>query len=283
MEEKIEFIRLVGNERRVSTTLQGVSKHWQDDKECFLFVSPHDDDVALGGGLLMQLAKRENVPVHVVIVTDGSMGYCNADEKETISEVRRSEAYQCYQALDIPEENIIWLGFPDSQLYLYRGKRSALPADKAVICGFTGLQNALTWHLRRIRPTQCFLPTVNDLHPGHRIVHEELLISLFHAAGLIWPELGEPLEKTPYVHEIAVYCDFPTPPQLQMRTPMSFLEKKLNAIKAFRSQKQIDSLVRIVENAGPVEYIRAIEFNLYNPRRYRDLFEEKETIDFMPR
>ncbi|NLE28471.1 MAG: hypothetical protein GX629_02230, partial [Phycisphaerae bacterium] len=76
MKEEFEFIRLVGNERRVGPTLASVSRHWQGEKECFAFFSPHDDDVVLGGGLMMQLAKRENVPVHIVIVTDGSMGYC---------------------------------------------------------------------------------------------------------------------------------------------------------------------------------------------------------------
>jgi len=75
MQEKIEFIRLVGNKRRIGTHLAAVSRHWQADKERFLMVSPHDDDVVLGTGLLIQLTKRENVPVHILIVTDGSMGY----------------------------------------------------------------------------------------------------------------------------------------------------------------------------------------------------------------
>ena len=136
---------------------------------------------------------------------------------------------------------------------------------------------ALTFYLRRICPTQCFVTASSDLHPDHRIVHEELLISLFHATGSIWPELGTPLEKTPYVHEIANYCNFAEPPQLQIRTPVSFLEKKLNAIAAFCSQKQGASIVEIVKNAGPEEYIRDMKFGLYNPSEYRTLFEEKKS------
>jgi LmbE family N-acetylglucosaminyl deacetylase len=90
MKEEIEFVRLVGNERRVGPTLSSVSRHWQGENECFVFVSPHDDDVALGGALLIQLMKHENVPVHILIVTDGSMGYCNEEERNTIVEIRRS-------------------------------------------------------------------------------------------------------------------------------------------------------------------------------------------------
>jgi len=278
MQEEIEFVRLVGNERRVGSYLATVSQHWQDKKGRFLMISPHDDDAALGAGLLIQLAKRENVPVHILIVTDGSMGYCSVDEKDSIAEIRRNESFECYQSLGVPKKNIIWLDFPDCQLNNYRGRSPAETDVPLSINGFTGLQNAFTYHLRKIKPTQCFLPTWNDLHPDHRIIYEELLISLFHAAGNIWPELGKPLSNVPYVHTFAVYCDFLAPPTLRMRTPKSYLKKKLKAISAFRSQKQISSLIENVRHCGPEEYIRAIEFKLYHPANYRNLFEEKKAI-----
>jgi len=81
MKQEIEIVRLVGDERRVGPTLESVSRHWQGKKERFLFISPHDDDVVLGGGLLLQLARMEDVPVHIIIVTDGAMGYCSIEEK----------------------------------------------------------------------------------------------------------------------------------------------------------------------------------------------------------
>lgn len=278
MQEKVEFVRLVGDERRVGSKLANVSRHWQDGKERFLMISPHDDDAVLGAGLLIQLAKRENVPVHILIVTDGSMGYCSLDEKDSIAEIRRNESFECYQSLGVPKQNIICLGFPDCQLGNYRGRSPAKPDDAAAISGFTGLQNAFTHQLREIKPTQCFLPTWNDLHPDHRIIYDEFLISLFHSAGNIWPELGEHLDKVPYVNTYAVYCDFAEPPTLRMRTPISYLENKLKAISAFRSQKQISSLIDNVRHCGPEEYIRAIDFKLYHPSNYRNQFEEKAAI-----
>jgi LmbE family N-acetylglucosaminyl deacetylase len=278
MQEEIEFVRLVGNERRAGSHLADVSQTWQGKKQHFLMISPHDDDAVLGAGLLIQLAKRENIPVYILIVTDGRMGYCSEDEKDSISEIRRNESYECYQSLGVPKKNIIWLGFPDCRLNNYRGRGPANSKEPLAIKGYTGLQNAFTYHLRKIRPTQCFLPTWNDLHPDHRIIYEELLISLFHAAGNIWPEIGTPLSSVPYVHTYAVYCDFLEPPTLRMRTPKSYLEKKLKAISAFRSQKQISSLIENVRHCGPEEYIRAIEFKLYRPSKYRALFEEKEAI-----
>jgi LmbE family N-acetylglucosaminyl deacetylase len=281
MKNDIEFVRLVGNERRVGDSLQSVSYHWQGDKEKFLFISPHDDDVVIGAGLFMQLAADKKIPVYILIVTDGSMGYCSEEEKDSISEIRRNEAYQCYKSLNIPEENIIWLGYPDCRLNYYRGRMPSTRKDNTEIHGHIGLQNAFTYWLRQIKPTQCFLPTSSDLHPDHKIVHEEFLISLFHAAGAIWPELGKPIDTVPYVHEIGVYCDFPEPPKLRIKTPESYLGKKLDAILKFKSQKQIASLVDAVGESGPFEYLRALDFKLFQPGAYYDSFEKKHHLPFI--
>ena len=50
MQEKFEFVRLVGNERRTGSKLADVSRHWQGKKEHLLMISPHDDDAVLGAG-----------------------------------------------------------------------------------------------------------------------------------------------------------------------------------------------------------------------------------------
>jgi hypothetical protein len=101
---------------------------------------------------------------------------------------------------------------------------------------------------------------------------------LFHSAGNIWPELDEYLNKVPYVNTYAVYCDFVEPPTLRMRTPISYLDNKPKAIGAFRSQKQISSLIDNVRHCGPEEYIRGIDFKLYHPSSYSNQFEEKAAI-----
>ncbi len=276
-----EYVRLVGGERRVGPTLESVSNHWRGSEERFMFISPHDDDVVLGGGLLMQLAQKENVSVYILIVTDGSMGYCHESQKDTISKVRMEETYKCYESLGVARENIIWLSFPDCRLSKYRGRDHSDKQDKISIAGYCGLQNSFTYWIRKIAPTQCFLPTSNDLHPDHKIVHEELLISLFHAAGNIWPELGDKIEKVPYVHEMGVYCDFPEPPQLRVKAPESVMAKKLEAILMFKSQEQIESLVEIVRKSGSCEYFRPLEFKFYHPATHYDAFEKKHHIPFI--
>lgn len=274
MAKQFEFVRIVGAERRVGPTLASVSRHWKQEEERFVFISPHDDDVVIGGGLMILSALKEKVPVHAVVVTDGSMGYCSLKEKPIISDIRKQETFAAFKVLGVPRANVTWLGFPDNQLWRYQGRRQATAEDAVSFDGFTGLQHALTELLRRVRPNQVFLPTAADLHPDHVLVHQELLISCFHAAGEIWPELGKPLSHVPYIHELAVYCNFPTAPKLRIHAPDWAMRRKLQAIAEFKSQRQIAKLLEIVERGGPWEYQRPIEFSLYNPSIYRDMFDE---------
>ena len=100
------------------------------------------------------------------------------------------------------------------------------------------------------------------------------MISVFHAAGAIWPELGKPLTQVPYLHEMAIYCNFPMPPRLRITASRRMFEKKLAAIEEFKSQKQIAKMVEALRRAGPSEYLRPIDFALYNPAVYRMMFDE---------
>ena len=275
MSETIEYVRLVESERRVADTLAAVSRSWRHGRERFLFVSPHDDDVAIGAGIFLQLAQREGVAVAVGVVTDGAMGYCSEADREGIVEIRRAETFAAHKHLGVPVENIYRLEFPDCQLAGYLGRRVARDGDAAVVAGHTGLQNGLTHLLRTFRPTQVFVPTFTDLHPDHRMVHSELMISIFHATGDIWPELGEKLPTVPYVSEMAVYCDFPSPPQLRITTPMSYLDKKLESLAKFASQRQIGALIENVRAGGSVEFLRSMDIQLYQPSRYVDRFNEQ--------
>ena len=239
--------------------------------ESWLFVAPHDDDLCLGAGLWMQAAMLAGVNVQVLVVTDGRMGYCTPEQRDGISEIRRRETLESFAHLGIGPERVHYVGYPDGGLYTLRGRRKA-ERGEVDIEGYMGLQNAFTYHLRKHRTTRLFLPTGADLHPDHQIVHNEMMICIFHAAGQIWPELGAPLADVPKVYELAVYCDFPEPPQLQVAAERDAFEKKLASIAAYQSQLQIERLINIIRDAGPVEYLREVNFKFYSPNNYKGLF-----------
>jgi LmbE family N-acetylglucosaminyl deacetylase len=117
------------------------------------------------------------------------------------------------------------------------------------------------------------VPTGADYHPDHKMVHRELLVSLFHASGAVWPELGEPLLSVPSLYEMAIYADFPGDPSIQLHGDNRLFDTKLAAVEAYRSQEQIAALLHSMRQAGPYEYFRETPFRLYDSRGYRGLFE----------
>ncbi len=266
-----QFTRLIGERKQRASSLSDIFNDRDLAQQTWLFVSPHDDDLCIGAGMLLQAAVREGVDVQALIVTDGCLGYCRPEHQADIVQIRRSETIQSFQELGVAERNVTYIGYPDGGLTSYIGRRRARSGEDA-IGGYVGLQNAFTYYLREFRPSRVFLPTHTDLHPDHRITHSELMISLFHASGAIWPELGPPLLDVPGVGELAVYCDFAEPPNLEIRGSEQVFQTKLQSIQLYRSQIQIGGLVATLREAGPYEYVRESEFNLFSPDHYKALF-----------
>lgn len=265
------FTRLENGVKRRTNRLAEVIEG-SDSGATWLFVAPHDDDLCIGAGLTMQAARQAGVDVQVLIVTDGCLGYCRAEQRESIVEVRREETYDSFEMLGIARDHVTYINYPDGGLTNYIGRRVAHGGELA-ISGYVGLQNAFTFYLREFRPNCVFVPTPTDLHPDHQITHNELLISLFHASGDIWPELGAPL-ALPQLFELAIYCDFAEPPNLEVRGNDEVFQHKLRSIEAYRSQLQIASLVESIRQDGPYEYLRDVHFRLYSSKKYRPLFAD---------
>lgn len=247
---------------------------WQGPGERWLFVAPHDDDIVAGAGITFLAALAEGIEVHAAVTTDGRMGYCRPEQRQTISQVRQEEARRSFALLGLPAERLSLLRFPDCSLTPYRGRRLLAEGqdDPAAIAGAVGLQNSFPHLLRKVRPTRVFLPSATDLHPDHQIVNAEMQISLFHAQGSIWPELGAPIESIPALYEYATYSDFASPPEIRVGGTAAMLRTKLEAIRAYASQEQIELLVEVQRNIGPVEFIREVRFPIYAPQQYEAMF-----------
>jgi LmbE family N-acetylglucosaminyl deacetylase len=273
MSSKIQYARRTCDGINTTTSLAELLGDWRGSGETWLFVSPHDDDIVLGGGLFFQAALAAGVQVHAAVVTDGRMGYCREEQRDSISQIRCEEAKKSFAILGLAPEHLYFLGYPDGHLSTCCGAfvHHNGPGKPETV----GMQVAFTRLLRQVRPTRVFVPTSSDLHPDHRIVHEVLMISLFHAQGGIWPQYGEPIAEVPRIYEMAIYCDFPEPPQIRIETPPAMLETKIQAILAYDSQEQISALVEIQRSTGGVEYLRELSFRFYAPKQYDELFARK--------
>ncbi len=240
--------------------------------EKIMVVVPHDDDLMIGAGMMLMACSEKNIPIIAVITTDGSMGYCTAEQQADIIEIRKKETEDSLKCLNLKNCNVEWCGFPDCDLPNQKGRRKSVVESDEAIAGYTGLQNTYTALLRKYKPTRVFVSTGEDYHPDHKTVYEELLISIFHSGGDIWPELGAPLKALPHLYEMAIYCDFPEKPNLLLKASLNEFTKKLDSIYAYRSQKQIKSVVDSIEKNGPYELFREISFKLYQPRDYLKQF-----------
>ena len=253
------------NPANVWTDWQGTHEHW-------LFVSAHDDDIAVGAGLTLLAGLANGVTSFAAYCTNGGMGYCSPEQRLNIAQIRQEEADRSFEYLGLPGENLIRFDYNDGSLMLESGRRFALPEESNELCGAVGLQNSLTWLLRKVKPTRLFLPNHRDLHPDHKAVHTDLLISIFHAWGTMWPELGEPSTAIPKLYEYAAYSDFVSPPTMRIRVPDELVSRRLESIAVYKSQKQIGLIVEGLRKVGGVEYLLEMEFDIIQHEKYAMLF-----------
>jgi len=258
---------------RSSSNLADILLDWQGENERWLFVAPHDDDIVLGAGLTLLAGVHHQVDIACIVATDGRMGYCHLEQQHTIAAIRQAETLESFKRLGIPNDRLLMLNYPDGSLCSHAGRRFATKADTATnIAGATGLQNSFTWALRSFQPNRVFLSVHTDLHPDHKMVHHEFLISVFHAQGAIWPELGSPIPAIPRLYEYATYSDYASPPDLRIQVSDDVLERKLEAFAVYKSQKQADLVLQNLRQAGPQEYIREMAFDLIQPQKYDAMF-----------
>ena len=246
---------------------------WRGADERWLFLSAHDDDIAIGVGLTLLAGLASGITSYAVYFSDGQMGYCSKEQQRDIVRIRREETDRSFDHLGLPKENLFRFAYNDACLPQAIGRRFVEPGELNELCGAVGLENSMTWTLRQVRPTRIFLPNHRDLHLDHQAVHYDLVISIFHAQGDIWPELGKPITEIPKLYEYATYSDFASPPTMRVRVSEELVRRRFEAVAMYQSQRQIGLVVESLRQAGGGEYLREMEFDLIRPRKYDALFE----------
>ncbi len=242
--------------------------------ERVLVFSPHpDDEVLCCAGMLLQ-AREAGADVWIVHVTVGDAFELAAivqerrlravgDPMVKLGERRLAEARAAAAVLGVPEDHVIFLGFPDrglrtlvlgDQHALYRSRftlRTSVPYAEARSPGlaYTGsnLMAELRAVLDEVGPTVVLAPTPRDAHPDHRAIGQ-LVMELLQERGQ--PEIGRwwivhgdsewPLPK-------GVHPSQPLFPPLRARTlpwerfdlEPRWVATKLLAIDTYRSQVEM--------------------------------------------
>ena len=179
-----------------------------------LSIGAHPDDIELGCGGTELWLKERGYELVRAFVTSGEAGDRHMPKAE-LARLREAEARDSAKTCGVAE--VVFLGEPDGLTH------------------FTEKQRARVIDLiRRVRPEILFVHASHDTFPDHQVVHQLVLSALTGAAGPWFQETsGEPHTVT-HVYGYEVWHPIPSP---QLTVPIgAFLEKKLESLRAYRSQ-----------------------------------------------
>jgi LmbE family N-acetylglucosaminyl deacetylase len=151
-----------------------------------LVLAPHPDDESLGCGGAVALAVQRQVPVRVVVMTDGSRSHPASRRfaADRLAALRREEVEAAWKVLTGSSAGVIWLGYPDC----------GLPADRA---GLNRLVDALEHEVESLQASAVWAPWVNDPHCDHEATAEIARMIGCRRPGLarwsypVWGRFGE--------------------------------------------------------------------------------------------
>jgi len=182
-------------------------------KQHILFVSPHPDDEVLGTGAQIWKAQQRGDDYKVVIVTSGdaydealaawknskAAKDLNGDGKIDYLDLgiaRHSETLAALKLLGVPEDKVIFLGYPDGGLRKMYGTTpykseftgvNAVPYDFAYRKGAPYTDEAavedLTKIIRELNPKTVYSTTLSEEHDDHAMTSEFVSRALKRAGG----------------------------------------------------------------------------------------------------
>jgi LmbE family N-acetylglucosaminyl deacetylase len=187
-----------------------------------VIIIPHPDDEALGCGGLLALLRQAGQQVAAVLVSDGTMSHPHSQEFSPTArrELRYAELRHALAVLGVDENNVLYLGLPDSQV---PSEGPAFEEATARLAEFISQQQAAT----------VLTPWRRDPHPDHRATSQ-----LTAAALASLPQPPRRLEYVVWAWERAAADDLPQPAEGQgFRLEIGeVLAQKQRAIAAHRSQ-----------------------------------------------
>ena len=125
----------------------------------WLVFAPHADDETFGMGGALILARESEIPVRLVVLTDGALG--GADDAAAVTAVREAEARAVAARLGV------------AALEFWREPDRGLAGAPALVAKITAV-------LQQSLPATLFLPSPMEFHPDHRA-----------AAWAVWQAAGQ--------------------------------------------------------------------------------------------
>lgn len=189
--------------------------------------SPHQDDETFGCGGMIALKREFDIPVVVVFLTDGGLGFVDleAENQRSIIQTRQQEAITALKVLGVEESSIYFLNKPDGNLQTLR-----IEERENIIKEICQL-------LEIYQPGEVYVPHYRDCHQDHEATYQfvqeaikqtRIKVELFQYP--IWLFWEAPLFAKLKFRDIAKAVRFSI-------TPVR--DKKHQAISSYSSQLEI--------------------------------------------
>lgn len=195
----MELIDFAGGRRGGSLDI--LFPGWREG-ESVAFLSPHDDDAALGAGYLLRAVAEQGGIPHVWVFCRGDAGYSTVAAKAGIVEVRRTETRRAYGLLGVPEENIASFDVPDFALLATLVRESG-PLGSSLF-------DRLIAGLRLHRISRIVFSSGHLEHADHTAVFLHALYTAPQAGDPILADLGQPFAAKTWL-AYSVWSDFGPP------------------------------------------------------------------------
>ena len=243
--------------------------------ETVAFLAPHDDDVVLGAGYLVQAVRRAGGLVRIFIFCKGDAGYSTLAAKRTIVRTRHKEALLSYGTLGVRPSAIHFFGLPDLSVMTYVNR-----------CVFKrkGLVDDLIRLFRRHKVSRAVFSSPHFENWDHTAVYNIGMYVAPQAGDPVLADLGKPFPvRSSLVY--SVWGDFGPastdagPLVADVGVLAGEKEERLvrKALRAFASQAEImeNTVARHRDSrSGPGGYLELYQRpHLREPIDYRPYFE----------
>jgi len=155
--------------------------------ESVAFLSPHDDDVVLGAGILVRAVLAAGGRPLILIFCKGDAGYSTPAGRRTIVRTRRREALAAYATLGVDSADIHFFGLPDLSLMAYVNRK--VPGRAGVLDRFLRL-------LRKHRAGRVVFSSPHFENWDHTAVYYLGMYASPQAGDPILADLGDPSPVT---------------------------------------------------------------------------------------
>jgi len=203
-----------------------------------LVISPHNDDETLGAGATMAKHAANGDEVYVGILTSIEAGHPVMEPNKTLI---RAETDTAMKILGVNPENVI-----------YRDLPNVLVHDQPMHV----VNKAVRDIIEKVRPDVLYIPFVNDLHKDHREI-----VYAAQVAARTCTDFGKNIRAV-YMYETLSETHWNIEQVEGGFLPNVFvdvsdyIEKKLKAVEAYRSQLKFFPDVRSVEALRALAVLR---------------------------